>query len=102
MTGKLKIFSFLLVISLAIGVAVEYWGLDFISNSILSNFILGPIICGLIGLIPKFIFAEISDKFFDLLFTGEEIGTLFIDSAEMVKIMKIEEIIISDISIDIP
>ncbi len=48
-----KIFAFLLVISVTIGFAVEYWGLDFISNSILSNKFVGPIICGLIGLIPN-------------------------------------------------
>ncbi len=48
-----KIFVFLFVISFAIGLAIEYFGLDSISQSILNGTVWGPVFSGIIGLIPN-------------------------------------------------
>ena len=49
----IKIFLFLLVISFVIGLAIEYCGLETISQSVLNGTLAGPFICGIIGLIPN-------------------------------------------------
>jgi len=48
-----KIFLFLFVISFVIGLAIEYLGLDTISQSVLNGTFAGPLISGIIGLIPN-------------------------------------------------
>lgn len=48
-----KIFLFLFVISFAIGLAIEYCGLEAISQSVLNGTVIGPVISGIIGLIPN-------------------------------------------------
>ena len=49
----LKIFAFLLIVSVVIGIVVELVGLEAISSSVIGNNFLGPLIAGLIGLIPN-------------------------------------------------
>ena len=49
----LKIFVFLLVFSFVLSLVIHYFGLESISGSILGSTIIGPIICGIIGLIPN-------------------------------------------------
>lgn len=49
----LKIFVFLLIVSVVIGIVVELVGLEAISSSVIGNSFLGPLIAGLIGLIPN-------------------------------------------------
>lgn len=49
----IRIFIFLFVISIALGVVIEYFGLESISKSIFSNTFVGPVISGIVGLIPN-------------------------------------------------
>lgn len=49
----LNIFIFIIIVSLILNVAIHFVGEDNLSNLILNNSILGPIIAGLIGLIPN-------------------------------------------------
>lgn len=49
----LRIFAFLLVVSFVLGLVIHYFGLESISGSVLGTVIIGPIICGIIGLIPN-------------------------------------------------
>lgn len=49
----IRIFIFLFVISIALGLVIEYFGLESISKSIFSNTFVGPVISGIVGLIPN-------------------------------------------------
>lgn len=49
----IRIFIFLFIVSFALSCVISYFGLESISGSILGTILLGPIICGLIGLIPN-------------------------------------------------
>lgn len=49
----LNIFIFIIIVSLILNVVIHFVGEDNLSNLILNNSILGPIIAGLIGLIPN-------------------------------------------------
>lgn len=59
-----KIFAFLLVISLILGFFIELFGLESISSSVLANPFLGPILAGIIGLIPNCAASVVITKFF--------------------------------------
>lgn len=48
-----KIFSFLLIVSIILGLLIELFGLESVSGSVLSSTFVGPLIAGLIGLIPN-------------------------------------------------
>lgn len=50
---SLNIFVFILIISIVINIAIHFIGEDRISDFIQSNPILGPVIAGIIGLIPN-------------------------------------------------
>lgn len=49
----INIFIFIIIVSLILNIVIHFVGEDNLSNLILNNSILGPIIAGLIGLIPN-------------------------------------------------
>ena len=60
----IKIFLFLLLVSLVLGFVIEIFGLESISSSFLSDPFLGPIMSGFIGLIPNCAASVVITEFF--------------------------------------
>lgn len=60
----IKIFLFLLLVSLVLGFIIEIFGLESLSSSFLADPILGPIMAGFIGLIPNCAASVVITEFF--------------------------------------
>lgn len=60
----LKIFLFLLLVSLILGFVIEIFGLESLSSSFLTDPFLGPIMSGFIGLIPNCAASVVITEFF--------------------------------------